>query len=188
MVLYQSKEYLENDSIFKPNNDLYHQLNARYIMRHVFKNYTDVWLISGSKETSYLSRAIFPKIDVEGPVQACSQESSLALNTDTCDPALAQGLPAQAPDRSNTATCNTQRLQTGLLGAGASGAEGGPDWSAAFWPPGLGLQRLSAHLPSRPELSHRTGPLASWYSQPAPGFVPCPHRPLLLRGKLDSCD
>lgn len=73
-------------------------------MRHVFKNYTDFWLISGNKETSYLSSVIFPKIDVEGLVQACSQESSLALNTDTCDPALAQGLSAQAPDRGNTAT------------------------------------------------------------------------------------
>lgn len=28
MALYQSKEYLENDPIFKPNNDLYHQLTA----------------------------------------------------------------------------------------------------------------------------------------------------------------
>lgn len=111
-------------------------------------------LISGNKETSYLSSVMFPKIHLEGLVQACSQESTLALNTDICDPALAQGLHAQAPKTGASGRAYWQ----GLLSAGASGVEVSPDWLAGFWPPRLGLQRLSTHLPSRPELTPQHRP------------------------------
>lgn len=77
---------------------------------------------------------------MEGLTQSCSQESTLALNTDTRDPAVVQGPQARTGPETG-AMCRASRPS--LLGAGASGANVEPDCSADFSPPLLGLQRLS---------------------------------------------